>query len=220
MEKKFKTRFEYCHIFNDKLVITQTPEFGDLVEDYTKSVNNVFKTLMVFIIFIPIFTGLSIVCFNMEMFGVSIYIGAFAFFFLVMAFYTMLFTSGTPVIKKESIYKITVQGKMYNKVLAIIYKESGRYKRRHLILENDQISEATELLLSENLIAEKDIVPKRSFFNVLPFVISMPLFFLFLKDIQTIMMVYYAMVITILGLIVLVGMLRKTIGPFYYKTKS
>jgi hypothetical protein len=222
MDKNFKTRYEYCHILSDKLVITQTPEIGNLIEGYTKSVNNVFKTLMVFIVFIPIFTGLSIVFLNLGKPGLAIYAGAIAFFFLVMAFYTMLFTSGTPVIKKDCIYKITVHGKVFNNVIAIIYKESGRYKRRYLILENDQISKVTALLLSENLVTEKDIALKASFIGVLPLMIAFtsftPLFTLLLKDVQ-IMMAYYGMVMAILGLIVLVGMVRKTIGPFFYKIK-
>jgi len=177
METTFKTRYEYCHIFDDDLVITPTFEIGDVVEDYTKSVNNVFKTLMVFFVFIPVFTALSVFFYNMEMPGLSIYAGSFAFFFLAVAFYTMLFTSGTPVIKKESIYRIRVQKLLFNDVLVIIYKEAGRYKRRSLVLEKDHINEVTELLLSEKLITDKDLNHKAGLLATLPF--AMPVIFFY-----------------------------------------
>lgn len=213
METTFKTRYEYCHIFDDELVITPTFEIGDLVEDYAKSVNNVFKTLMVFFVFIPIFTVLSIIFYNIAMLAFSVYTGAFALFFLVMAFYTMFFTSGTPVIKKESIYRIKIQKLLFNEVLVIIYKEGGRYKRRSLVLEKDHINEITELLLFEKLIEDKDIDLKVGIMRTLPFIITYSLLapsFLFLKDNEA-MMVYYGTIIAILVLVVLIEMLRKSI---------
>ena len=173
MHTTFKTRYGYCHIFDDKLVITSTFKIGDLVEYYATYVDNVFKTLMVFFVLVPIFTTLSIVFYNIAMLAFSVYTGAFALFFLVMAFYTMLFTSGTPVIKKESIYRIRIQKLLFNKVLIIIYKEGGRYKRRSLVLEKDYIDEVTELLLSEKLIEDKDIDLKVGIMRTLPFTIAM-----------------------------------------------
>lgn len=44
-----KTKHEYIHLFNDKLVFSKTPEIN-LVDDYRRSVTNVFKTLMVFLL--------------------------------------------------------------------------------------------------------------------------------------------------------------------------
>jgi len=220
MENKFKTKYEYCHLFDDKLVFTQTPEIDDLVEDYAKSVNNVFKTLMVFFIAVPVFTALCIVFYYLRMPAFSVNTGAYAFFFLVMAFYTMLFTSARPVIKKESIYSIKIQKLYFNEVLVIIYKEYGRYKRRSLILEKDHINEVTEMLLSEKLITDKDVNPKAGLLATFPFAMPWIFFFpnfLFLKDSQA-LMGYYGMVIAIIGLVVLIRMLRKSISPFYYKT--
>ena len=215
MENKFKTKYEYCHLFEDKLVFTQTPEIGELVEDYEKSVNNVFKTLMVFFIVIPVFTGVSIF-FHTEMPGLSIYMGTYAFFFLAMAFYTMLFTSGTPVIKKESIYRIRIEKLLFNEVFVVIYKEAGRYKRRRLILDKDHINEVTEMLLSEKLITDKDINLKVGIKGTLQFTMAYAFFapwFLLLKDNQ-VLMVYYGMVVAIAGSLVLVRMFTR--APLYY----
>ena len=222
MEKKFKTKHEYCHIFDDKLVITQALEIVDHVEDYGKLDINVFKTLIVFFVFIPIFTVLSIVFYNMAVPGLSIYAGSFAFFFMVLAFYTMLFTSGIPVIKKESIYKLRIQKFLFNHVLIIIYKEEGRYKRRSLVLDKEHIYEVTEMLLSEKLIDDKDIDLKGGIPGIWSFTMAYGLFapsFLFLKDTQA-MIVYYGTAIPIVVLVVLIGMLRNSIPPFYYNTKK
>jgi hypothetical protein len=48
MEKIIKTEYEYCHIDNDKIVFTKAFKTVDLVTDYAKSTNDLFKTLMVF----------------------------------------------------------------------------------------------------------------------------------------------------------------------------
>ena len=105
MEKIIKTKYEYCHIDNDKLVFTKALKTVDLVTDYAKSTNDLFKTLMVFFIFIPIFTILTVVFYYMGNYGISICSGAFALFFFLMAFYLLLFTSGSPVIYKDKIEK-------------------------------------------------------------------------------------------------------------------
>jgi len=155
----FKTKFDYCHIFEDKIVITKTPETKDLVADYSKSVNDFFKTLMVFFISIPIFTAISIFMYYDEKFGISISSGAFAFFFLIMAFYSMLFTSGTSIIKKNTIIKIKVKKRSLGTLstIQINYKDFGRIKRRGLIVENNQFDTTLNILKHEGLLKEQDI---------------------------------------------------------------
>jgi hypothetical protein len=41
--QNFKGKYEYCHIDNDKIVITRTPEIENLVTDYSKSINDSIK---------------------------------------------------------------------------------------------------------------------------------------------------------------------------------
>ena len=53
MEKIIKTKYGYCHFDNDKIVITNALKNVDLMADYTKSINDFFKTGMAFFIFIP-----------------------------------------------------------------------------------------------------------------------------------------------------------------------
>ena len=155
----FKTKFDYCHIFEDKIVITKTPEIKDLVADYSKSVNDFFKTLMVFFIFIPIFTAISIFMYYDEKFGISLFSGAFAFFFMIMAFYSMLFTSGTSIIKKNTIIKIKVKKRSLGTLstIQINYKDFGKIKKRGLIVENNQFDTTLNILKHEGLLNEQDI---------------------------------------------------------------
>ena len=56
LKATIKTKNEYLHIFEDKLVISKGPEIKDLLEDYGKNVNNIFKSLLVFLVYIPLFT--------------------------------------------------------------------------------------------------------------------------------------------------------------------
>ncbi len=158
MEKTFKTRFEYCHIFDDKIVLTKTSEIMDLVADYAKSINDFFKTLMVFLIFIPLFAVLSVIMYYEGKLGLSLNAGAFSLFFLALSFYTILFTSGSPVIKRNTIIKIKFKKslRLFN-TIQIKYKSSGRIKTRSFVVENDQVDTALNLLKDEELIQENDI---------------------------------------------------------------
>jgi len=159
MEKIFKAKYEYCHIDNDKIVITKTPEIEDLVIDYAKSINDFFKTLMVFYIFIPIFTALSVVFFYSGNYGLSIYVGVGALFFLLMALYSILFTSGSPVIYRDKIVKIQFKKTLLFNSIVIKYKDFGKIKKRGILLTNNQIEidTALEILLTEKLIEDKNI---------------------------------------------------------------
>ena len=73
-----------------------------------------FKTLMVYFIGIPIFTILAFVGYYIiENIGLALYASAFAFLFFVLAFYSILFTSGSSLIKKENITKIIIKKTLY-----------------------------------------------------------------------------------------------------------
>ena len=158
MEKTFKIRFGYCHIFDDKIVLTKNSEIKDLIADYEKSISDFFKTLMVFLIFIPLFTALSVILYYEGKLGISLNAGAFALFFLVFSFYTILFTSGSPVIKRNTIIKIKFKKRLWLfNTIQIKYKSFGRIKTRSFVVENDQVNTALNLLKEEELIQENDI---------------------------------------------------------------
>ena len=92
-----------------------------------------------------------------ENYGLSIYSGAFALFFLLMGFYLLLFTSGSPVIYKDKIVKIKFKKTMLLNVIEIKYLDFGRIKRRSIILSNEkiEIDMALEILLTDKLIEDK-----------------------------------------------------------------
>jgi|BioPla2DNA2_1021312.scaffolds.fasta_scaffold34489_1 transcriptional regulator with XRE-family HTH domain len=222
-----KTKNEYLHIFDSKLVISTSPEINDLVIDYQKSVNNVFKTLMVFFIFIPIFSTLAIIFYNMGKIGLAINTGAYAVFFLTIAFYIMLFTSGSSLINMESINKIKIQRKLFNNVVVIFHRESGRLKKRHLILDENQVDNLKNILLSENLIKEKDVELKNNKISILAyiltFIIIVPSYSLILKNTNKnvdIIMTYYGTVVVIISSMLLITMIRNIIKPLFYKKQQ
>lgn len=64
--------------------------------------------------------------------------GAFALIFLLLAFYLLFFTSGSPVIYKDKIVKIKFKKTLFFNVLEIKYKDLGRIYSREVVLSNDQ----------------------------------------------------------------------------------
>ena len=223
-KKIVKTKHEYLHIFDTKLVISKTTEIENLVEDYEKSVNNVFKTLMVFFIWIPIFTTLAIIFYNMKKNGLAIYAGAFAFCCLMVAFYTMLFTSGTSLIKVENISKIKLQKKLFYNVVVIFHRESGRLKERLIMLEENQVDTMKNSLLAEKLIEEKDIKLKGNKISIRTYmtalIIMVPFFMVFFKKDNDIIPYYYGAIVLFISAIVMIKMILKLINPLFNKTTN
>ena len=113
---------------------------------------------MVFFVFIPIFSIVSCIFYNLKMMDLFLYMASGSFFFLTMAFNIMLFTSGTPVIDIQNIRSIKIKNYLYKyTAVEILFIESGRIKGRGLILEKDQVDLMIEKVLAEKLITEDDI---------------------------------------------------------------
>jgi len=157
LRKTIKINKEYLHIFDDKLIISTKPEIDNLVDDYSKSMGNFLKTIMVFIISLPIFTTLAVVFYNMGKIGLALYAASFTLFFLVMAFYSMLFTSGSPVIKRDTVIKLKFKKMFHSFNIQIKYKDVKRNKIRGFIVKDDQFDEVLDALKSEGLIKDSDI---------------------------------------------------------------
>jgi len=135
LKATIKTKNEYLHIFEDKLVISNGPEIKDLFEDYSKFVNNTFKSLTLYLLFVPIFTAFTVYFYITKMPEIAIYTGAFAFFLLIKDIKILLFTSNSSLIKIESVTEMKIKRKLYYRWLIISYKESGRVKERLLFLK-------------------------------------------------------------------------------------
>ena len=159
-KKTIKAKNEYLHIFDNKLIISKHKEFNNSVSDYEKSVNNVFKSLIVFIVFIPIFSILSAVLYNTHP-DLSFYAGGVALFFMLMAIYIMLFTSGNPVVNRGQIKNIKVQNSIFGNVIVIKHSDMGRLKRRSVIVAKDEINEIRKTFIEENLSNSKDFKTDR-----------------------------------------------------------
>lgn len=224
LKKTVSTRFEYLHIFEDKLVITKSECIDDLLDDYGKSVNNMFKTLMVYFIEIPIFTILAFVGYYIiENIGLALYASAFAFLFFVLAFYSILFTSGSSLIKKENITKIIIKKTLYFTTVVIIHVESGRLKERNLILKNDQIEMMKDTLLSEKLIEEKDIKLKTGIFSFQTLNLALPwIIFFFVMIYKKIdhMMIYYGGIVLLGSFLLIYKMIQRSINISGRKTTN
>ena len=220
LRKTVKTKYEY-----NKLLLTKKKEFSDLVEEYSESVKNVFKTLMVFFVTIPVFATFSVIFYNMEKTGLAIYSGAFAFTFLVVAFNTILFTTGTSIIKKEDITQIRIKNKLFHNVVIISHMDSGRLKVRSLVLEANQVDIMKNALVSEKLIEEKDIKLKGNKNHIYLFFIIVLLISgsgqfskLFFNEVDPMMINGFIMLF--ISVLLLLNMIFKLINPFFKKQQT
>lgn len=214
-KQRLKTKYEYLHIFESKLVFSKTPDIN-LVEDYEKSISYAFRTLMVFFVSIPIFSIMAAVFYNLQRVDLVVFTVSICFFFLTAAFNIMLFASGTPVIDIQTITSIKIK-KYFLKatLIEILFIESGRIKGRGLILEKDQVDVMIERVLAEKLITEDDIkINKKGdklkplLFFLIPVISS--LFFIYTQNIK-LLQYFNGAYLFIMSFYLIVKMLRNSV---------
>ena len=217
-----KTKNEYLHIFEDRLVISKGPEIKDLFEDYGKNVNNLFKSLLVFLVGIPLFTVLSFILYNRGIIGSAIFSGSIAFFYLVLAIKSILFISNTSIIKVEDIRKIKIKRSLFQNVLLIFHKDSGRIKRRGLVLTKEQVENMKNSLVAERLIKEKDIELKINIINSQIFTLAL-IFIIFLCSMFSQKSEYghaiNGILLLITSFIIMIEIIYKLIAPSFNKIR-
>lgn len=165
-----KTKNEYLHIFEDKLVISKNQKINELTEDYggksfLGSVYNVLKSIKYSFIIVPLFTVFSVKYYHSLDLHPAIYAGSIAFFYFILAIRTLLFASNSSLINVENITEIRIQRKLLRSELLIFYKEAGRVKDKVLLFEKGKEENMKNLLLSEKLIDEEDIKLNKNIFN-------------------------------------------------------
>ena len=174
-----RTIFEYLHIFHNKLIISKTPEINISTADYKESIINVFKSLMVFIVSVLIFTTLAIVFYNMGKMKLVVHAGSYSFLFLNLAFFSMLFFSpgSSSIYYLENIRKIKIQRRLFSNVLVLLHEEYGRLKKKYLILEKGKEDTKKNILLSEKLIEEEDVELKDKRINHILYILTFMIVF-------------------------------------------
>ena len=176
LKRTAKTKHGYLHIFDKKLVFTKTGNVNDIVVDYGKSPYSISKNLMLLFVMVPLFTALAVLTYNRGRIDSAIFVGSFAFFYLVLSFRTLLFFSETSSIKLQNVTQIKIRKTLFQSVVVISHIEAGRLKEQFLPLRKNQLEEMKDALLSEKLIDKKDIEIKglRLFAGII-FVIIFPL---------------------------------------------
>ena len=170
-----KSKNEYLHIFEDRLVISKSAKINKLIEDYGgqsfwRSVCNVLKSIKYSFIIVPLFTFFSVFYYHSIGLYPAIYAGSIAFFYFILAIRSLLFASHSSLINVKSIKKIRIQKNLHRNELLIFYKESGRIKDRLLSFEKGMEENIKNLLLSEKLIDEENIKLNKNIFNFQLFV--------------------------------------------------
>jgi transcriptional regulator with XRE-family HTH domain len=214
-KQKVKTKFEYLHIFESKLVFSKTPEI-DLVKDYTKSVESLLTGLMIIFIFIIGFIFEAFVFYNKQKMDMVLFAVSWSILFLTFVLYIMFFNSRTPVIDIQTIRSIKIKNNALNEATVEIHLiESKRLKARGLILEKKQVDLMIEKVLAEKLITENDIKTNTKwnflrpfiFFIIAASILQMWIFSQFLKSPQY----YQSAFIFFLSLLMIIKMFRNSV---------
>ena len=221
LKATIKTKNEYLHIFEDKLVISKNPKTNELIEDYGKSywrsVWNVIKSIKYSFIIVPLFTFLSVNYYHSLGLHPAIYAGSIAFFYLILAIRTLLFSSNSSLINVENITEIRIQKKLLHNELLIFHKESGRVKDRVVLFEKNKEENMKNILLSEKLIDEKEIKLNKKIFSIQVFVplltyIVVLIFFVFNKT--TNITLYFGLIMLLVSILLII----ETIYYFNYSS--
>lgn len=156
-KQKLKTKFEYLHIFENKLIFSKTPEVN-LVEDYRISVDVLRRASMMFFIQIIIALITAFVFYNKHKMDMALLTVSFALLVFTILFYVMFFNSNTHVIDIQTIIAIKIRKNLIDGTgVEIYYLESGRIKVRGLLLYKDQVDLMIKKALAEKLIILNDV---------------------------------------------------------------
>ena len=213
---KVKTKFEYLHIFDSKLVFSKTPEIN-LVDDYRISVEGLFTGLILILIVLIGWVFDAFVLYKKNKMDMVIFAVSITILFLTILFYIMLFNSKTPVIDIQTIRSIKIRKNYFSNTTSveIYFIESKRLKARGLMLEKDQVDLMIARVLEEKLISEADVKinTKQNFvgplllFALLAICLQAIIFSQVLKSPQY----YQSLIIFILSLLMIIKMFRNSV---------
>ena len=202
-------------------MLFRSPKTNELIEDYGKSywrsVWNVIKSIKYSFIIVPLFTFLSVNYYHSLGLHPAIYAGSIAFFYLILAIRTLLFSSNSSLINVENITEIRIQKKLLHNELLIFHKESGRVKDRVVLFEKNKEENMKNILLSEKLIDEKEIKLNKKIFSIQVFVplltyIVVLIFFVFNKT--TNITLYFGLIMLLVSILLII----ETIYYFNYSS--
>ncbi len=214
-KQKVKTKFEYLHIFDNKLVFSKTPEVN-LVEDYKTSVNGILRFSMGLFINITMSLYAALVFYNKHKMDLALLTASFTLLVFTLLFYIMFFNSVTPTIDIRTIKSIKIKKYFFDTAgVEIYFIESGRIKGRGLILRKDQFDEMIDKVLAEKLVSESDIKHN----SITKFLRPLILFFIPAIFLQAIMFsqflklpqYYQSVIFFILSLLLIIKMLKDSV---------
>ncbi len=158
IDRYIKGRYEYIHILDDSVAfsLTERCDCKELIECYSWTMNNLFKSITVFLVFLPLFAVFATTMFYEKGIYLAIYGILFLLRFLFIPIKMMFFSSGKTLIHKNDIVSIHVKHTIFGTALLIKHKEFMRTKKRGFILpkETGQTAGIIRLLEHEGLICK------------------------------------------------------------------
>lgn len=158
-EKKFKTKTGYCHILPDKIVLSRDGVIGNVAKVAVG--NNIARILL-------IYGGLSIALlyFAFTKYQQGQVYGSFFFFlfslYLIYGIFSSLNNSATPIIERNSIknvkFKKSIAGLTRSRFEVMFEDESGKIKKRLIMLPGSMSGGQTETELAIKLMTEEKLI--------------------------------------------------------------
>ena len=156
IDQYIKGRYEYIHILDDSIAFSLTERYDckELIACYSWAMNNLSKSITVFLVFLPFFAAFATAMFYEKGIYLAVYSILFLLMFLFVPIKMMFFTSGKTLIPRIDIVNLQVKPTIFGTALLIKQKEFGRTKTRGFILpeETGQTARVIRLLEKEGLI--------------------------------------------------------------------
>ncbi len=160
-ERKFRTKTGYCHILNDKIVLTRDGIIGDISKVTVE--NNIIQILVMYGLL-----SAGLIYFAVNNFNNHDYFTAILFIliavFLIYGIFNSLNNSATSVIYRQSIQRIKfikgITGLTRARFEVIFTNENGMTKKRLIMLPGSLTGGQTETDIAYKIMIEENLLVK------------------------------------------------------------
>jgi hypothetical protein len=160
-EKKFKTKTGYCHILDDKIVLTRDGIIGDIAEVTVG--RNIFQVLVLYGLI-----SIGLIYVAIENFIKHDYFLAIIFIllvaYLIYGILSSLNNSATPVIDRQSIKEIKFKKGMVGLTrtrFEVYFKDAnGKIKKRLIMLPGSLTGGLTETDIAYKMMLDEKLIEK------------------------------------------------------------
>ncbi len=160
-EKRFRTKTGYCHILEDKIILTRDGIIGNVAKVTVG--NNITRILVIYGLIALGLIYFAIDNYNKQDNFTVIFLLLIAIY-LIYGIFNSVNNSATPVIDRKSIQKVKfikgIAGLTRARFVVIFTDEKGKTKKRLIMLPGSLTCGQTETDIAYNLMIEEKLMEK------------------------------------------------------------